>query len=352
VGDDEPLAQGDEPAVPAAVTLARVVRDLTQEQLSAKTGISQAFVSKVERGSVELSGDRLAAVAAALEYPVGFFLVDPWGKVAQTACVFPRKRNSLATSVEKRVRGLLQVTRMQVESVVGDVAPEVRLERRDPEDADWISPTEMAASVRAAAGIPCGPIPNLTAFLEQLGVLVIVRDLGSRRLDALGQWPDGGRPLVLLNSSGPVDRRRFTASHELGHAVLHTAPTEQQEAEADEFAAALLMPPADGRAALREISLPKLAELKKTWGMSMAALIRRARDLGTINDYRYRQLNIELSAAGYKMSEPVPLPDEPPTAVPALLSRLTSEGRTVAELAASARMTEREFQDVYMEAAS
>ena len=348
----ETSTQADLPAVPAAVTLARVVRDLTQDQLSAKSGISQAFLSKAERGSVELSGDRLATVADSLGYPVEFFLADPWAQSAQTACVFPRKRNSLATSVEKRVRGLLQVTRMQVESVLGDVAPTVTLERRNPEDADWISPSEMAARVRAAAGIPSGPIPNLTALLEQLGVLVVVRDLGSRRLDALGQWPEGGRPLVLLNSSAPVDRRRFTASHELGHAVLHTAPTEEQEADADEFAAALLMPAADGRAALREVSLPRLAELKRTWGMSMAALIRRARDLGTINDYRYRQLNIELSAAGYKMSEPMPLPAEPPTAVSALLVRLRNQGCTIAELAASARMTEREFQDLYMEVAS
>ena len=194
--------------------------------------------------------------------------------------------------------------------------------------------------------------PNLTTFLEHLGVLVIVRDLGSRRLDALGQWPDGGRPIVLLNSSAPVDRRRFTASHELGHAVLHTAPTDEQEAEADEFAAALLLPPTDGRTVLSEVSLPKVAELKKTWGMSMAALIRRARDLGTINDYRYRQLNIELSAAGYRMSEPIQLPAEPPTAVSRLLNHLRNQGHTVAELAASARMTEPEFRDLYMEVAS
>jgi len=338
--------------VPAAVILARVVRDLTQEELGTSAGISQGFLSKVERGDVDLDGDRLLRVAAALKFPVEFFLQEPGSTASQTACAFPRKRNSLQISVEKRVRALLQITRLQVEPLLDDDAPPVTLERRSAEDADWISPVEMAAEVRARAGLPSGPIPNLTQLLEKLGVLVVVRDLGSRRLDALGQWPNGHRPLVLVNSTAPADRRRFTSSHELGHAVLHTTATDAQEREADQFAAALLMPPEDGRKVLRDIDIPTLERLKAQWGMSMAALIRRARDLGLVNDYRYRQLNIELSKAG-RSNERVQLtPESPATLLDALARQRAAGSSSIAELAARARMTVTEFENLYLEAAS
>jgi Zn-dependent peptidase ImmA (M78 family) len=210
----------------------------------------------------------------------------------------------------------------------------------------------MAAQVRAQAGLPNGPIPNLTELLERLGVLIVVRDLGSRRLDAVGQWPEGRRPLFLVNSAAPADRRRFTSAHELGHAVLHTAPTDDHEQEADAFAAALLMPAEDGHKVLHDIDLPSLARLKAAWGMSMAALLRRAHDLGHVNDYRYRQLNMELAAAGYRTSEPVELAPERPTTITDVIKRLQSAGQTVADLAAHARMTIDEFQDLYLEAAA
>jgi Zn-dependent peptidase ImmA (M78 family) len=103
----------------------------------------------------------------------------------------------------------------------------------------------------------------------------------------------------------------------LGHAVLHTVPRPNQEAEADQFAAALLMPATDGHAVFdTDLDLAHLAALKPTWGMSMAALARRAWDLGRISDYRYRELNIELSAAGYRTNEPGAVPNESPTLVP------------------------------------
>jgi hypothetical protein len=63
---------------------------------------------------VELSGDRLTRVAEALGFPVDFFLTDI-RTAEQTACTFPRKRSSL--SAERRIRALLQLTRLQLETL-------------------------------------------------------------------------------------------------------------------------------------------------------------------------------------------------------------------------------------------
>lgn len=50
------------------------------------------------------------------------------------------------------------------------------------------------------------------------------------------------------------------------------------------------------------------------WNVHRAALIRRAFDLGTITDRKYRSLNIQLSRAGYKQREPIETdPEREPT---------------------------------------
>jgi XRE family aerobic/anaerobic benzoate catabolism transcriptional regulator len=56
------------------VRLARVDRELTQEQLAARAGLSRNFVSSVERGAHSLDVLRLRAVAAALERAVADLL--------------------------------------------------------------------------------------------------------------------------------------------------------------------------------------------------------------------------------------------------------------------------------------
>src|SRR5579875_939675 len=148
-------------AAPSALHLARTVRGMTQAALADRAGLSQAYLSKAEKGDVELDGERLRAVADALNYPIGFFTQVVVEVPAPTACAFPRKRNSVPTSVEKRVRALLEITRRQVEPLLDSDAPPVALTRRAAEDEDWISPVEMAQVLREEAALPSGPIANL-----------------------------------------------------------------------------------------------------------------------------------------------------------------------------------------------
>jgi Zn-dependent peptidase ImmA (M78 family) len=63
------------------------------------------------------------------------------------------------------------------------------------------------------------------------------------------------------------------------------------------------MPTAAIRADLNGLDLAKLASLKKKWGASMAALVRKGRDLGGITEHDYKRLNIELSAASYRTKD-------------------------------------------------
>jgi Zn-dependent peptidase ImmA (M78 family) len=54
---------------------------------------------------------------------------------------------------------------------------------------------------------------------------------------------------------------------------------------------------------LVNLKLSDLSTLKKYWLTSMASIIRRAKDLGCINQDRYSYFNIELSRRGLKKNE-------------------------------------------------
>lgn len=113
--------------------------------------------------------------------------------------------------------------------------------------------------------------------------------------------------------------RNLALAHETGHLVLHRSLQGELKGidqEANRFAAALLLPKA---AMLQEIvppvTLTSLAELKPRWGVSIQALIYRARDLGIITDRQFRYLFEQLSRRGWRKQEPLAIPVERPRAV-------------------------------------
>jgi hypothetical protein len=77
---------------------------------------------------------------------------------------------------------------------------------RHIEVKDFDTPADAAESVREEWNVPAGPIDDLVALLEDVGALVVVRDLGTTELDAVSQWPPGKAPLVLLNSERLIGR--------------------------------------------------------------------------------------------------------------------------------------------------
>jgi hypothetical protein len=91
--------------------------------------------------------------------------------------------------------------------------------------------------------------------------------------------------------------------------------------------------------------------LKSRWGVSMAALIRRAHSLGVISEWQYRNLMVEMSALGYRTGEPVPLPRETPHRIAALVARFEQErGLNWTQAADVAGLNHEEFHQVYLSA--
>jgi Zn-dependent peptidase ImmA (M78 family) len=169
-----------------------------------------------------------------------------------------------------------------------------------------------ATAARAAWHLPAGPVANVVRLLEAHGAVVATFAAGARRLSAFSQW-HGERPIVVLCSDkADKARSRYDATHELGHLALHADPEPGNnvlEQQAEEFASAFLMPADDIRPHLPHgrIDWPHLQRLKRTWGVSMQALLVRAHRLGTISDGTFQNAFRYLSRQGWRRREPVDL---------------------------------------------
>ena len=169
-----------------------------------------------------------------------------------------------------------------------------------------------AQGVRKYFGLGNGPISNLTLLLENKGVLIGRIPL-ARELDALSAWYNG-RPVILINSNATNARTRFDLAHELFHLVAHKYldhnDLEDKEAlkiiesQANYFAGVFIAPNNTFLAEIMSISLDRLAELKKRWGLSIQAIIIRLYDLHAISETQKTYLFMNVSKRGWKRKEP------------------------------------------------
>ena len=114
------------------------------------------------------------------------------------------------------------------------------------------------------------------------------------KIDAFS-WA-GIRDIVVLNPvKASSSRSRFDLAHECGHLVMHRGMetgTPEREDQANRFAAAFLLPRAGFAREYGHrprLSWGHLRDLKKRWGVSLAALVRRAYDLRLIGAREYQR---------------------------------------------------------------
>ncbi|MBS3177778.1 MULTISPECIES: helix-turn-helix domain-containing protein [unclassified Pseudoclavibacter] len=304
------------------ITLLRESRGLSGAKLAEAADVSQSTLSKMENGLVPLDPDRMQRIARVLEYPLGAFeWTDPIYGFGHTA-FYHRKQQALPQTLLRKIQANVNLTRIRLERLMRSAVIGANYEMPVVEASTLGGPINVARVVRAMWQIPMGPIENMATTVESAGVIVLRLDFGSPKIsaismDAVGTYP----PVIILNEAHPADRERFTLAHELGHLVMHSSVElpDEAEAEADAFAAEFLMPASEIKTQLRAITLERAAQLKLKWRVSMGALIRRARDLGVIDERRYRSLNVSISQKGWRKVEPVELSRDEPSVLAALI---------------------------------
>jgi Zn-dependent peptidase ImmA (M78 family)/transcriptional regulator with XRE-family HTH domain len=329
--------------------LAREFIGITQSELAARVGLSQAEISKIESGVRTPSEEQVGVFARHLHCVAEFFYVSDSIKNFSSACVYHRKRQSTTQGVLNKLLALVNKRRIQIKRLLYAAELTDNLFPRLDIDEHPSGPGEIARAIRAAWKLPPGPIQNLTKAVEDAGGIVVRCGFGTNKVDAVSQWFPDAPPLFFVNDSIPADRMRFSLAHEIGHVVMHQLPTDDMEREADRFASEFLMPAALIAGQLSEVSLPKLAALKPYWKVSMAALLYRAAALGTISERTKNYLWFRMGQSGYKTKEPVEIPSELPTLLAELIDlHRTGLGYSVTDLARLLVTTEDEVRETFL----
>ena len=119
------------------------------------------------------------------------------------------------------------------------------------------------------------------------------------------------------------------------------------ERQANLFAAHFLMPAHRLAPALpSRFELPTLLALKRTWGVSVAALLYHARELGRMTDTAYRNAVIKMSATYGRKNEPHPLPESESPVLLWRAAQLAFGDEPAAPMAAAANLPEPRVTDL------
>lgn len=324
------------------------LRDLVQRM---PCSISVAALSKYEAAKMHPSSTVVDALCATLGVDEDFF--ERPMRVSLGEVKF-RKRSSLGVKPELALR--LHATDFferyaELEETLGLASP-----FKNPIAGFVISAPEdvedAAERVRAAWDVGLAPIQSVIGLLEMAHVM-IYSEMAPVQFDGFAGRA-GDRDVIALNESFPVDRRRFSALHEFGHVVLAFEPGRFNEKEEEtlchRFAGAMLIPRqlfTRVFGGLRHhIAVKELVQLKSAFGISCAAIMKRASALQLVTDSTMERFWVGWGARGYRKNDPGTCDfTETPRRFEILIQRAVAEGRiSLAKAASLAGIPEEDFR--------
>lgn len=333
------------------LVLARDARGVSQLELADKLKMSQGNLSRMEMGELPVSDNMLPQVSKLLSFPESFFYQQ--GEIYPSLLTY-RKRDRVAQKLLVPIEAKTNIYRLNIQSLLRAMKfskadfPALDLKKYEEVEA-------VAKQLRKYWEIPKGPVENLSGVLENQKIILVSFDFGTERVDGRTLLTEDRHPIIFTNTSMLGDRQRFTLAYEIGHLVMHlqNPPAFKRDIshEANMFAAAFLMPAKEIKDDFDDnITIPKLAELKKKWKVSMQALLYRASDLGLLTDNQKRYLLQQFNVLNIRRREPVELdiPKESPVLLRNLITKYkTTQGFNIRGIAGFFHLQTEEFTAMY-----
>lgn len=291
---------------------ARLAAGLSLRSLGEAVGLSHAAIQKYETGQSVPSSGVLLRLAEVLGVRTEYFF-RPTTLVMEGVSF--RKRAGLTKKREDSIRfDVMDKVERRVELEGLFPTPPVsqfKIIESLPDTVTSLDQVEtIAESVRDAWGLGLDPIPELLDLLESHGLRVFQLELdGDQKFDGLAGNVNGF-PIVVVGTHWPGDRQRFTLAHELGHCMLNgRIDTDiDEESACNRFAGAFLIPKQQVIKKLgfnrTRIEPRELYLLKHEFGISMQALLHRARDLDILSYDRYVGHRKFFNMKGWSRVEP------------------------------------------------
>ena len=312
----------------AKLKKARTELGLSQSVVGRATGLSPEFISLLEAGKRTPSFAALNKIASFLGRDIGHFLEEKEGafnillrgvpmEVELAAPALPSTSISAGApvSVSAPFCALDEASRAVLKRFKKYCDDYLRLERLAGPDrrlplaplyAD-ISPERLAEEERRRLGLGDEPIRDIFSLVELNGcrILRLPIPAASKISGVFIYIEESEAAFALINSADTPGRHAFSAAHEYYHYLKDrlegpliddpgifsdefVSLSRSREEFAQTFAASFLMPESKVRAMIarefggRKLSYEQVLYLKRYFGVSFAAMLRRLRGLGCV----------------------------------------------------------------------
>lgn len=280
---------------------ARLLSGLSLRQLEAKLSsrVTYNSISKYEKGQMLPDNGTILKLAEALKVTPGYFFQK--NTIVLGTIEFRKKSILTKTEIElltektkdKLERYIQAESLLNISSKFKNPIPKYSVNSADKAE-------EMAEILRQEWSLGNNPIPNVIEMLEENEVKVIEVE-ASDKFDGLCTFVNKYIPVTVINETFTIERKRFTALHELGHVTMNLSalPEKKKEEYCNRFAAALLFPKDEAIRTLGDkrsnIAMGELVAIKEEYGISLQAIMKRALDLEIITLPTFKRFCIAIS---------------------------------------------------------
>jgi Zn-dependent peptidase ImmA (M78 family)/transcriptional regulator with XRE-family HTH domain len=280
----------------------RIAKRLSQSALADTAGLSLPAIKSLELAKSEPRMRTMQAIAKALDVK----LQDLFLAVRELRTV----RFRSARRMQNRENVLAEVARWlddfnYLEKILNQQMPFSLKPVRGQCSRDCL--VEAAGLCRKKLGLkPTEPIHDICGLLEHAGVKVFPIPMASDSFFGLSVGEKDGGPAVVVNiwERISVERRIFSAAHELGHLMLHpdaydvtkVEESKEEEQEADRFAAHFLMPNEGFRKEWNEAAglyfVDRVFKVKRIFRVSYKTVLSRVLEDGVADNSIWMKFNM------------------------------------------------------------
>lgn len=274
---------------------ARVMRGFSMDELceAMSNVISKQAISKYENGKMLPNSTMLIELANALSMSIDYFF-KPF-QVKLEGVEFRKKTKLSSKGVAQIKEQVLDLVEryLEIESILNiDSDFENCLDNIVVRNYNDIKP--LADRLRELWKIGENPIISIIELLEENKIKVIEIDAPSS-FDGLSGYVGKQCPFIILNKNFSPERKRLTALHELAHLILNIDPaisSKEKERLCNQFANELLISETvfinligNNR---KDIALKELIDIQCQFGISIDALMYKAKEMNIIIESRFK----------------------------------------------------------------
>jgi Zn-dependent peptidase ImmA (M78 family)/transcriptional regulator with XRE-family HTH domain len=273
--------------------------------------ITRQSLHRYEKGEVLPDSERIAQLSKALGVRPDFFFRETKVEIGsiefrKVPGLSSKEEDKLIETVKDKLSRYLELEEiLSFKTAFKNPVSQAR-PVKSPEDIE-----AAAQAVRKDWGLGSDPIANCLELLEDHHIKIIEVETEAS-FDGLQTWVNENIPVIAINTTQlkSNDRKRFTALHELAHLLLPLKGLNEKQKETccHQFAAALLLPKETAYRELGKVRhkllIQELGPLKQQYGISIQAIVMRAKSLNIISENYARQLFFHFDQMGWREQEP------------------------------------------------